>query len=315
LTRACGPALTLLLAAGNIPVAALPSLYHSLLVGSSCLVRTSSAEPVLLPAVMRSLCEAAPRLGGAGVAVLAWPGDAEEVTRALAAEAEAVIAYGSDATLHRIRSLTPGGARFLGYGHRIGFGVIGREALAATAVDATAEAAAMDVAAFDQQGCVSPQWFWVERGGEVSPEEFRARLGRALAAPEVVWPRRGLSAAEASAIHQARARYEIREDARVWTGGGTQWTVIYDPDRTPEPGCLNRMALIKPVDDVIADLPEVSGMRGHLQTVVYALSPERARQLAEILSPGGVTRLAPLGRSQELPAGARPDPLPALPAP
>jgi Acyl-CoA reductase (LuxC) len=83
--------------------------------------------------------------------------------------------------------------------------------------------------------------------------------------------------------------------------------VIHDPDPAPAPGCVNRVALVKPLDDVLAGLPDLVPLRRYLQTAVYALPPERARRLAEILAPAGVTRLAPLGRSQELPADARHD--------
>src|SRR5262249_19540692 len=48
-SRAFGPALTLLFASGNVPVAAVPSLYHSLMAKSPCLARVPSSRPGRLP--------------------------------------------------------------------------------------------------------------------------------------------------------------------------------------------------------------------------------------------------------------------------
>jgi hypothetical protein len=285
-----------------VPVAAVPSVYHALMAKSPCLARVPSEGAGLLPYFCRALGEVAPLLG-ACVAVLAWDREDVELTRALAAEAEAVTAYGSDATLAAVRSLTPPGARFIGYGHRVGFGVIGREALALAAVGETARRAAFDVAAFDQQGCMSPHWFWVETGGAVAPEAFGEFLADAVAHLRAELPRRPLSPAEASAVHQLRAAWIVRPDARVLAGNGTEWTVIYTPDPVPEFSCLNRTVFVKPVPDAVTGLPDLIPLAGHLQTVTCALRPTRLARLAEQLGRAGVTRLCPLGRAQ-LPAPA-----------
>src|SRR5262249_15110338 len=142
-----------------------PSMIHALLVKSPCLVKTAAEEPVLPVLFARSLAQEAPWLGEA-LAVLHWPGEDADVGAAALKDAEAVIAYGSDTSLASLRAWTPLGTRFQAHGHRIGFGVIGREALTLGGVDDTAARAARDVALFDQQGCMSPQYFYVEEGGE-----------------------------------------------------------------------------------------------------------------------------------------------------
>jgi hypothetical protein len=296
--RAYGPALTLLSAAGNVPVAALPSLFHALLVKSPCLARVATAEPFMLPRLARSLWEVAPELGGS-VAVLAWPREEAVVTARLVGEAEAVIATGSDATLAALRAHAAPRARFIGYGHRVGFGVIGRERLGAgEPARAAAAAAAVDVATYDQQGCMSPRWFYVEAGGETSPEGFAALLAEALERLSVKWPRRLLSPAEASAVHQFRAAVEVRSDTRVWASPGTGWTVLASPAAAPEAGCLNRVAWVQAVPDVVNALPDLAALAPFLQTVAVALSPPRQHELAARLAPLGVTRFCPLGKTQ-----------------
>jgi hypothetical protein len=295
-----GPALTLILAAGNVPVAPLPSVYHALMVKSPCLVRTPGEDPGLVPRLAQSLWETAPVLG-ACLATLSWESRSAEVTAALADEAEAVIAQGSDETIAALRALCPPRARFIGHGHRLGFGIIGREFLSRDEAPETALLAATDVAWFDQQGCVSPQWFYVEAGGEVPPVEFASGLAEALEAAQRRWPRRALSVAETSAIHQARAVWQVRAEARVWTSAGTEWTVIYTPDPSPEASCLNRLVFVKPVADVVDALPDLGAVTPYLQTVACAVGASRRARLAAHLGPLGVTRLCALGRTQFLP--------------
>lgn len=298
-----GPALTVLSAAGNVPVATPPSLFHALRVKSPVLVRVATAEPVMFPLLARSLYEVSPIIGSC-VAVLHWPNDEEAVTGAILREAEAVIAYGGDASLASLRPLAPPRARFLGYGHRVGFGVIGREALAAgQPARRAALAAAIDVAFYDQQGCVSPQWFYVEEGGETPPESFASLVAAALGQLQERWPRRVLSPAEASAIHQRRAAWLVRAGARVWASRGTEWTVIASPAVAPEPGCANRVAWVQAVPDAVDGLPSLASLAPYLQTVACALPTPRLRQLVARLGPLGVTRFCPLGRTQFPPAG------------
>ncbi len=293
----CGPALTLLFASGNVPVAALPSVVHAFLARSPCLARVSAAEQVVLPLFGLSLWEIAPILGGC-FAVLGWPSEDAETTGALLEQAEAVIAYGSDVTLAELRARTPIRAPFVGCGHRIGFGAIGREALTWDRLPATAAAAARDVALFDQQGCMSPQWFYVERGGEATTEEFSAAMAEALERLERKWPRRPPSTEEASAVHQRRAAYQVRADAMVWASPNTEWTVVHTPDPAPEPGGLNRFVLVKPLENVVRDLPDLTSLAGHLQSVACALPRHRQARLVELLAPLGATRFCPIGQAQ-----------------
>ena len=56
-------------------------------------------------------------------------------------------------------------------------------------VDALAAAFALDVAAYDQRGCLSPQVLYVQENGWVSPQRFAERLHHALRKVAVTLPR------------------------------------------------------------------------------------------------------------------------------
>jgi hypothetical protein len=298
---AFGPGLTAVVSSGNIPGAALPSVLQALLFKSPCLVKTSSAEPVFLPLYARSLAEKAPELARA-LAVTGWRGGDTDREAALLARVDALIAYGADATLSQLRRHLPPHARLIGYGHRISFSAIAREWLTAERAAESARLAATDLALFDQQGCLSPQALYVERGAETTPAAFAELLTGALAELQDRWPRRKLEPAEAAAIHQYRAVFEMRslsdERVRLWRSAGTEWTVALQPSASLEPCVLNRTAVLHEVDD-LAEVPSLVGGQGPTLISAALGAPEaRLASLAPSLGAVGVTRIALLGQAQ-----------------
>jgi hypothetical protein len=315
-SRAFGPRLTLVVASGNVPMAAIPSVVYALLLKSPVLVKLSSEEPVLAGLYLRSLAAADAALGDACAAVW-WSGGDEAVEGAVLPQVDAVVAFGGEAALRSLAGRLAPGVRFQPHGYRVGFGVIGREWLTRKGLPALAEAAARDVAEFDQQGCVAPQRLFVERGGEVAPRELAAALADALAVKAVEWPRTPPPPAVSAAIHQLRAGAEIRaslhpETALFASSRGTDWTVILDPEAGFGPGCLYRTVIVHPVDDLAAVPDLVAPLAPYLQTAGSAVSAERLTNLAERLGRVGVSRVCPLGRTQRPAPGWRPDGRPRL---
>jgi hypothetical protein len=298
-TRAYGPALTAHVFSGNVPGVSVTSLVRSLLVKSAALGKMALGEPVLAALFARAVAEEDAALG-ACLAVAYWPGGDESLERAALEGADAVIAYGGPEAVAAARAATPAGARFLGYGHRLSFGIAAREALAAEGAAALADAAALDVATFDQQGCVSPHLYYVEEGGATSPRTFAALLAASLARLESVLPRGTLAPGEAAAIRQLRGEMEF---ARLAGGDvelhaspdGTRWTVVFDPDPAFAASCLNRVVRVKPVPelDVVPEL--VRPIAPVLQSVGVAGPESRTAPVAAALGRLGASRLAPFG--------------------
>jgi hypothetical protein len=297
--RATGPALTTHIFSGNVPGLPAISLIHGFLVKSANLGKPASEEPVFPALFARSIAAVDPKLAAA-MAILPWTGGDTAVEAAAFAASEAIIAYGSDASIEKIRGRVPDGVRFVSHGHRVSFAVIGREALDAGSLHRLTERVAYDVSLFDQQGCVSPHVIYVERGGAVPPEGFAERLAEAMAAFERAMPRGRLGIEETSAIQQVRTEAELRElqeeAIRLFPSpGGTAWTVIYEDDQAFIPSCLNRVVRVKPLADV-GELPNlVRPVRRYLQTVGTALSRERRDRLGDALAPLGVCRICSVG--------------------
>jgi len=165
---AFGPDLLFHSWAGNVPALPLWSLVCGLLVKAGNIGKLPSAEPLFAGLFARLLAEVHPPLADC-LAVVWWKGGDAQQSAAVYAEADAVLAYGGNASLEEIRRQLPVTTRFLPYGHKLGFGVIGMAALDTLRGPATARLAAIDVMRYDQQGCYSPHVFYVQRGGRMSP--------------------------------------------------------------------------------------------------------------------------------------------------
>jgi hypothetical protein len=300
LTRAYGPRLVTHIFSGNVPALSAWSLVCALLTKSASVGKSASEEPLFAALFARSLWEVCPDLG-ACLAVCWWKGGETALEEAAFAHAGAVIAYGSEATIRDVQQRVPAAARFLAYGHKLSFGVVGREALTAARAPQTAHRAAYGVSMFDQQGCVSPHLLFVEAGGEVSPRAFADLLAEGMQQMQVEFPRGRLSLTESTAIRHLRGTYEFRQlaDDRVLllcSEPGTAWTVIYEEDAPFTASCLNRTIRVHAVDHIAAIPARLEPVRAYLQTAGAALPRQRLLELAEALGGLGVTRLCALER-------------------
>jgi hypothetical protein len=298
--RAFGPPLTTHIFSGNIPGVPAFSLLCALLAKSACLGKSASEEPLFPVLFARSIAEMEPELGDC-LAVLLWKGGDRDIEGKAFSSSDAVIVYGSDEAVESVRRRVPSSVRFIGYGHKLSFGCIGREALSKSRVQETAGRAALDASVFDQQGCLSPHLFYVEEGGETTAREFAGILARAMDAFHREIPRGRISPEASAAINQLRGDYEFREMAEEGvdlhvSSPGTEWTVIYEEDAAFAPSCLNRTLRVKPVRDA-ADVPGLlEPVRRYLQTAGVSLPESRLMPLGEALGFLGVDRVCPLGR-------------------
>jgi hypothetical protein len=306
LIRARGPDLLLHVWAGNVPALPLWSLVAGLLVKAGTLGKLASAEPLTAGWFAHLIAEADPELGEC-LAVTWWKGGEDGAEAAYLAQADCVMAYGGNATLAALRAKLPTTTRFLPHGHRIGFAMVGREALDSRRAGPLARLAAHDVVRYEQQGCYAPQMIFVERGGRVGPDAFARHLAHELAASANRHPRRRLDAGEAAAIAAWRSAHEMR----ALDGGATllgdpadPWSVVLiDAPTGLSPSGLNRSVAVVAVDD-LAEVPAlVAPHRATLQTAGVAAAPARLLTLADDLAGIGVTRISAIGRMTAPEAG------------
>ncbi|MGD1086845.1 MAG: acyl-CoA reductase [Verrucomicrobiota bacterium] len=311
-----GPRLLAHIAAGNIPSAILLQMVLGLLTRSAQFVKCASGQAFLPRLFAHSLYEAEAKLG-ACLEVAEWKGGTESLESALFAEADCVTATGGDETLAAIQKTLPPRVRFLGYGTRVSFGFVAKEALAGRHPETIAQRAAQDVAAWNQLGCLSPHVIYVEEGGAVGAEGFADLLARHLEGLEKTHPRGSLTTHQAAHIAARRSCYEVRAanslETKMWASSeSTAWTVVLETDPRFQISCLNRFVYIKAVKDENEALHGAEPVRENISTVGLAGSGPRAAQLAQRFAHWGARRICPLGEMQKPPLGWRHDGRPAL---
>ena len=311
---------------GNVPAPGIASICRGLLLQAVNLVKTAQRDPVFPMLFVESLRTVDPELAEC-VTVLHWPRSEAGLTRAALAEADAVILYGDDDSIAGVRALTPTRAKFFGYGHKISFGIVGREARAfhqsstggrdsrrakgsLNPANSSAGAspsnhgdplstdlpalAAWDASVYDQQGCMSPHVFFAADGAR----EFAAALAAAMENYQQRIPRGSLSIEEAAQATAVREAYEFRSandpKVKIWTSAPPYpWTVIYDEDPLFSPSCLNRTIFVKP----ISTLNSMQAWAGKISTVGIAPWNDQSRNSVSHWA----ERVCPIGQMQHPP--------------
>ncbi len=311
-----GPEFLVHIAAGNIPNPTLMSLTLGLLTRSAQFVKCASGASFLPRLFAHAIRELDPKLGTC-LELVEWGGGNADLENALFAEADCVTVTGADKTLAAIQSRLPAKARFIGYGQRVSFGYVAREALREEEISKTISQVADDVIAWDQNGCLSPHCLYVEERGAVESDRFAALLAAELMQREIAQPRGEITLEESAAIASRRAMYETlaahRGDVKLWASqGSTAWTVVFEHQLRFHFSPLNRFIFVKPVPDVAAVQQGVDEIHGKVSTVGVAAPPEKTQELARQFARWGVTRICPLGQMQNPPLTWRHDGRPAL---
>jgi len=305
---------TAVLAGGAIPMPTLLSGLLPLVGGSPVLLRETSKDPVTGSLLKRSLEQVDPDLARA-FEPIAFSSE-DEAALAAFLEAPCVVATGSDETIGQLgRRLRPS-QRFVAYGHRFSIAILAGDCIRDPArLAALAHELALDVARWDQSGCLSPAMLYLL---EVAPAD-RHRLATALADALDRIARtlpRGTVPLEARAA-QAQARDEARMRAasgrEMLVLDGESALVILEDEIRARPAPLHRCLRLLPA----ATIPELLGalepFRGQLSNVALAgLGSAQAEALEGALAALGVCRITTPGRLQTPPVDWPHDGLPLL---
>lgn len=313
-----GPTLITHYAAGNVPAPALMSMALGLLARSAQFVKCARGASFIPRLFAHSLYNTDAKLGSC-LEVAEWKGGRlKHLEEVLHQHSECVTATGSDETLDAIRRRLPARTRFLGYGHQVSFGYVTREMVDGYQAKRLVRAAADDVVAWNQLGCLSPHVFYVENDGKDQALQFAELLADELEKRERTTPRGAVPKKAAAEIASRRALYDVRsahlpETVRHWCSeGSTAWTVVYENDPLFQLSCLNRFIYVKAVpglDDVFKGAEMV---REHVSTVGLAAAEDEKEDLALRLARWGATRICPIGRMQRPPLTWRHDGRPLL---
>jgi hypothetical protein len=210
--------------------------------------------------------------------------------------ADAILVFGRDETVAHFRGLAQPWQTFIAHGHQLSLGIIFDDPDLASVAGA-----ANDSAIFDQQGCLSPQVFYVRERGAFTARAYAERLAEEMGHFEEHTPRGALTLSEANGIRTLREEIAFRAAneeplALLASAGGTAWTVIADATRGFPRTPLNRTIFVKPLPrDLEA---EIAPVRAYLSTCGVWPPNDENRDFAMRL---GATRICPVGKMQQPP--------------
>lgn len=296
--RAVGLAVVVL--AGNVFTAAVRAVLTPLLFGVPTVVKASSRDDVLVRAIAAAL---EPPFREA-LAIFSHPPD-DERTRALFDHADVVHLYGSDGTVSELRALAPPGALVVPHGHGLGVALLFPDAIAYEARHAALDRLALDVAAYDGRGCLSPLRVYVV-GSETRAIECADRLHHALGRLESQLPRGPLPDAVAGAQMQWRG---VAAATGVLFEGPTHAVAVEEDAPLPLPPG-HRNVSVHAVAHEAAFLDAVRAHGAHLKVVGVAGERLQSVALAFDHAPGLVPRVCEVGSMQTPPFDLWPEALP-----
>lgn len=288
--RAVPVGLATVLLSGNVLTAPARALLLPLLMGVPVVARVSSREQAFAALLHDQLSDGCPSMqalaqGLALVAIDPATVPGKHAFQTLLGVGDVVSVYGSDHTCAEVRRQLPPGVAIVEHGHGLGVGVLGAAANTDDeGTEALADRFALDVAAYDQRGCLSPQVIFVEENGWVSPQRFAEALHHALARLAVTLPRGPLD--HHVGAQQVQFRGVGAALGRLFEGDG--WSVTYEGELPvrPTPGFRN-IAVHSYADDATL-MAKLASLGRHLKVVGYAgdeLRPAFTQALPSPLAP------------------------------
>jgi hypothetical protein len=301
---------TAALLAGAIPMTSVATLVAPLALRSPVLAKTAARDPLTAGLFAETLAGCDAPLG-ACIEVVDFRGQEHGCTDALLA-ADCVVVTGSDETVAAVAARVTPPRRLVAYGHRLSVAALGPEATRGPALRAAAEGLALDVALWDQLGCLSPVAVFAAEGAAGAADRVADALADALARAELRWPRGAVEPAAAAAIARERAEAEMRAAAGRAVSlrtpeGGTAWTVIRECDTALRPAPLHRFVRVHPVADATTCREAIRPLGPHLAGVALAGFGAHTGALAQALAALGASRVCAPGQLQSPPLSWRHD--------
>lgn len=263
--------------AGNVFTAPVRGVLTPLLFGVPVLVKASSREGSF-PEMLRDSLRLTDSRLGAAIDLVTFPGGDVEREAALADLAEKVAVYGGDETIAAMTARL-GTHRILAHGHGVSIAYCGAGALADACVAETIARLSLDVCAYDQRGCLSPQVVYVEETADRSAVEFAERFAETgLGAMSRTLPRGPLPAGVGAAQAQWRGVAEV--EGRLFTGDSYAVSIRSGPRIRWSPGYRNvtivpvgsleqALRAMEPMGPILkcigADAASVGLIRAHLR--------------------------------------------------
>ena len=279
--------------AGNILGLAAFEMVMDKLVDAATWVKVPTEEPVFGSLYAKSIEEVDPLLAHT-IAVLPFGSENTMAQDFLFSQSDLVRATGGEQARRNLTALAEKHqVPLAGHWHKFSFIVIAREYLSKN-VSEIAELASLDVCAWDQQGCFSPQEIYVETGGSVSPKEFSGLLAKEMEKTTRALPK-GTNSGKMQVLdgyYQYFTKETMGEPVKIFPSKNNEWLVIYDEsNKNCEPSPLYRVIRVKPIADIMELVQRIRPLGSFLQTVGVAIPQHRLLPFADAIGQIGATNL------------------------
>jgi hypothetical protein len=296
---------TAVLAGGSVPMPTMLSALLPLILGSPVLMRETSNDRVTASLLKRSI-EARNDTLARAFESIAFATD--DTAFAALLEAPCVVATGSDETIHSLSSRLSPSQRFVAYGHRFSIGVLGpgleRDD---ETIQRIAEGFALDVARWDQTGCLSPVVVYLVGLESSTAHAVSREIAAALERISHRMPRGEITTTIATSHANERAEARMREASGNTSGNtmlfeGKDYTVVLEANAAPRPAPLYRFLRLMPVASLDALERALEPFGDHLSNLAVAgFSAAESRELQQRLIRFGPSRSTQPGRLQAPP--------------
>jgi hypothetical protein len=279
--------------AGNILGIAAFEIVMDKLVDAATWVKVPSEEPVFGALYAKSIEEINPKLAYT-IAVLPFKSGDNDIKEFLFSKSDIVRATGGEQARRVLVQLAE---KFkvpvAGHWHKFSFITIAREYLNEHARE-IAELVSLDVCAWDQQGCFSPQEIYIEEGGRISPKEFARLLAEEMAITSRALPK-GSKSGKMQVLdgyYQYFKKEMMGQPVKIFPSATNEWLVIYDGTTANfEPSPLFRVIRVKPVKDIMQIPKLVKPIGSFLQTIGIAIPNNRLIPFADAIGEVGATNI------------------------
>jgi hypothetical protein len=284
---------------GEIPGPGALTIIQSLLNRSAVFCKTPSIFEVLFA---HSIAEVDEELANC-IAVVNWESgkpenkDLEEYVFGERTKNDVAVFFGNPDTSEEIRKSLNPSAKFIAHIHGLSLGIIGKEMLTEKRIEEVALDSALAVAMYDQLACFSPQVYYVERGGEISPEEFCEILAKKINEVELEIPLGDFSFDESARMSTKIHTYRLQNLAgmlklhEIQSNGRIVGAVIHQEGKKVESSPLYRVIVVNPISDVSEVPGLIEDKSTHIHTVGIELDEERKTKLISKFKEFGVNRI------------------------
>ena len=273
------------IAAGNMDALPVFSVIEGLLTGNINILKLPGEDGGLSVLILQQLIHLYPRIADF-VFVFDTPSTDLAAMEKMAACADAIVVWGSDAAVSAVRKMAKPDTRIIEWGHKISFAYVSGQNIPDTALDGIA----YNICDTNQTLCNSCQGIYLDTEDFQDVTSFAERFLQILNAQAVSMP------LQDDPFLTAQKTLEIYTEELEVQGGdkhvfrAEHCSVIAYRDPALHPAYQFRNCWVKPLPQKDL-LRELLKYKNHLQTVALVCDPEKKAELEALFAKTGIVRI------------------------